>query len=364
MKFQIKQPDLAKALSIVAKIVAGKNTLPVLDNVLIEAKEQTLEFTTTSLEVSISQKMQATVSTEGKTTIPVKLLQSYISLINSDEEIEIEVDTNQTAHLRAKNSKTEIKTIAAEEFPAMPTVKKEKVLNIEAKALASAISDVAFACSTDQIRPVLTGVLFKSDEKELTLAGTDSYRLAERKVPLADKSDEMTVIIPARFATEAARIFGDTKEEIQIILSRHQLVFKSTDSIFITRNIEGRFPPYAQIIPTDAKSSIEMNVEQATRDIRRTSLFTAGGNITIEFTNAGVTISSVSQEGSDSSQLVGDAKGDVDTKITFKATYMLDMLSHIKTENCSLVVNSEKMPALIRPQGDEKYSYVIMPVNP
>jgi len=367
MKFSIKQPDLAKALSIVGKIITGRNTLPVLDNVLIEAKEGSLQFTTTSLEVSITHNIEANIKTEGRTTIPVNLIQNYVSLISSNEEIDFELKDSETVHLSIKNSKTDIKTINAEEFPNMPTVKKEKEIIVKASILSPAIDSVAFATSTDQIRPVLTGVYFKSIAGKLTLAGTDSYRLAEKKIDLEKGSDDLEVIIPARFANEASRIFSETAkkdENIKITLSRHQLVFEGANTTFVARNIEGRFPPYQQIIPDKTESNIVLDVEEASRDIRRSALFTSGGSIKVTFEKEGINVTSTSQEGSENAFIKGKTSGKDKNDITINAAFLLDILSHVKTKSFNFGMNEQNMPALVRPDGDDNYSYVIMPVNP
>lgn len=363
MKFTIKQPDLTKALSTVGKIVTGKNTLPVLDNVLIEVKEENLQFTTTSLEVSISIIIPAIVNEPGSITLPVRLLQNFTALTGSDEDIEIEVDNNQTAHIKLQNSKNQIKGINAEEFPKMPTIKKEKILILSPKDFVESVGKVAFATSAEQIRPVLTGVYFKSEEGKLIMAGTDSYRLAENKIEINQKSDDFDVIIPARFTTEAARILSEEKEDIEIILSRHQIVFKSSTVNFITRNIEGRFPPYAQIIPKECKSSIELDVADTTREVKKAALFTTNGQINLKFEDNGLRVESVSQEGSGDIVLQGDVQGEKESEIRINSGYLLDILSHIKGKTVRIGVNAQRMPAFIQSASDEDYSYVIMPVN-
>jgi DNA polymerase-3 subunit beta len=364
MKFTIKQQQLSKALQVIGKIVSGRNTLPVLDNVLIETKDQTLQFTTTSLEVTITHNIDAIISQEGRTTIPVKLLQNFTSLLKTDEEIEVTIDDNNTAHLKLSASKSEIKTISADEFPQVPTIKKEKEIFLSSKDLSKFISQVAFASSSDQIRPVLTGVFVSSDSKKLTLAATDSYRVAETRMPLeGTKQDELEIIIPAKYLVEAGRILGENKEDISIILSRHQIIFKGTNTTFIARVVEGKFPSYSQIIPTELKTQAILETEEFSRNLRRAALFTTGGSAIINFTPDGITLSSSSQEGSDDAKISGAVTGDQENKVAININFLLDIVTHVKDSNIIIGVNGPTMPVLIKGEKSEESRYVIMPVN-
>ena len=254
MKVSCLQENLARGLSIVGRAVSPRSTLPVLGNVLLATDAGRLKLSATNLEVSITCWIGAKVEEEGAVTVPAR---TFIDLVNAlpPEQVDMElVVRTQTLNLRAGRSEANIKGIDAQEFPLVPMPEGEAGIPIEPDVLRTAVAQVAFAAATDESRPILTGVLAKFEDAQLTLAAADGFRLSVRTVPLPRSvPDPFSIIVPARALTELGRISGEQEDPVIITVTptRNQVLFQLTDIVLVSQLIDGNFPDYRQIIPRD-----------------------------------------------------------------------------------------------------------------
>lgn len=187
MKLTVLQENLNKILSQIGRLTSNKTTLPILNNVLIEAEKGLLKLTTTNLEIAINSQIGAKVDKEAKITIPCQIFANYINLLDKGP-IDIELlDTNELS-LKSKNSQTKIKGTVAEEFPIIPQIERKDFVKINAVDFKKCLDKVLFTVSPTETRAEISGVLFSfsPDKKSLTLVGTDSYRLSEKSLAIID----------------------------------------------------------------------------------------------------------------------------------------------------------------------------------
>lgn len=196
MKIKISQSDALNNLKIVSRAVAGQNTLPVLGNILIRAEGKKVYFAATNLEISISTSTEADVQNEGAVTVPAKILTSYVSLLNKDSDIEMTVSDGSTLEIKSKSSKTKIKGISADEFPAIARVEAGTKVEIPTKDFREAVHLVGFSAQENSSRPILAGVYFANNKDELRMVATDSYRLSEKVLKLETPAEEKNVLSP------------------------------------------------------------------------------------------------------------------------------------------------------------------------
>ena len=367
MKLICSQNDLERALTIVSKAITPNTTLPVLNNILLKAEGKSLFFAATNLEIAIQYFIPAEVKNEGSVTIPAKLLNSYVSLLK-DEKIEISLLQGETIQLSSPSSQTKIKGISAHEFPVIPKVEKESSLKVPTKDLEVAIMQTAFAASTNTSRPVLSGVFFDVTKGDMKVVATDSYRLAERNLVLIDKSDQhFQCIVPARTVMELGKILNRSEEkEVEISVSKNQILFMVGDIQLMSRLIEGKFPPYEKIIPKNTKTKVEVPAEELSNVVRRVSLFARENNnsIKISATNDGK-LSIVTDEtkvGEEKAEIKVTVEGE-NNKIALNAQYLLDVLNYIQSENVVFEMEDKLSPAVIRPSKKDDYVYIIMPLK-
>ena len=367
MKLVCTQADLERALTIVSKAITPNTTLPVLNNILLKAEDKKLHFSATNLEVAIQYFIPADVKSEGSITIPAKLISSYIALLK-DEKIEISLVDGDTVLFSSPSSQTKMKGINAHEFPVIPRVEKENSLKVPTKLLEEAITQTVFAASTNTSRPVLSGVLFDAKKDVLKVVATDSYRLAEKTIQLKEKiAHDVECIVPARTVMELGKILSRAEgEEVELNISKNQILFIAGDVRLMSRLIEGKFPPYEKIVPKETKTKLQVLDESLANVVRRVSLFARENNNSIKLsaTNDGkLTVSTdETRVGEEKAELDVKIEGE-NNKIALNAQYLLDVLNFIQSENVILEIDDKLSPAVIRPVKEKDYVYIIMPLK-
>jgi DNA polymerase III subunit beta len=369
MKLVCAQADLDSALNVVGKAISQNTTLPVLNNVLLKAEGGKLNFAGTNLEIAIQCFVDAEIKAEGAITVPAKLLVSYISLLN-DESVELVVDEGNNLLIKAASSQTKIKGISAEEFPIIPTVSKDQVFVVSRKSLDVGISQTVFSAATNTARPVLSGILFDLTKDELKLVSTDSYRLAEKKVPLIEPVDfDLQAIVPARTISELGKIVNKSMaDNVEITVSKNQILFVVGNTKMVSRLIEGKFPDYEKIIPKTNKTSIVVKTDELSLVVRRVALFARenNNNIKCSVTNDGKLIVSTDETkvGEEKAEIMGVVTGE-NNKIALNAQYLLDVLNFIQSDEITIDLDDKLSPAVIRitKESTQTYMYIIMPLK-
>ena len=367
MKLFCAQKNLDYALNVVNKAINPNNTLPVLNNVLIKAEKNKLFFSATNLEIAISCSIDADIKSDGAITVPAKLITSYVSLL-TDERVELSVVDGLNLNIVSSSSNTKIKCINSDEFPLIPKLEKNKFFIVNINEFYEAINETVFAASVNTSRPVLSGVYMSLAPNTLKLVSTDSYRLAEKKIPMTGGSGtDLDCIVPARTMNELGKIISkSTDKEVRIDVSKNQILFTIGGVELISRLIEGKFPDYKKIIPTEEKSKFEVSVEDLSLVLKRVSLFARENNNSVML--------NVSEDGklivSSEETKVGEEKAEVlvklqgsSNKISLNAQYLLDVLNYVSDEKIDIIINDKESPAVVRPVKSEGYIYIIMPLK-
>ncbi len=375
MKIITIQDNLKSGLFLTNHL-AGKNVnLPILNNILLSAEEGVVKITATNLEIGITTTIRGKIEKPGKATIDSKIISDYISLL-PNKKISIE-QREQEVFINAENYKTKIKAQSAEEFPLIPEVDKKNFFDVSQEELKEALSQVVFAAANNETRMELCGVLFQISKEELFLAATDSYRLAEKKIKIKNSQTEnRSVIVPLKTAQELLRILStggldEIKEEggggARFYVSDNQLLFVYSSTELVSRLIEGQYPDYRQIIPTNSKTTAMVNREEFMRAIKIASLFSKNGINDINLDCPGgknqLIISSVSgQTGENITELEARVIG-ADNGIVINYRYLLDGLTNIKGEMVKIEITNGNTPCILKPEKDETYLYIIMPIK-
>jgi DNA polymerase-3 subunit beta len=365
MRFKCSQKTLSQALDVVNKAIDSNATLPVLNNILVKAEGKKVFFSATNLEMVINYSMEAEVKNEGSTTVPAKLLTSYIALL-SDEDVEIKVEEGESLSVVSTSSKTKIKCIPAEEFPLVSQVDKEASFTIPTEDFIRAIAKTSFAAANNSTRPVLAGIYINASKKAIKFVATDSYRLSEKILELSKAlTQEIDVIIPVRAVAEASRIAGKVQaDEIEIQLGKNQVLFVIGDVQFISRLIEGKFPNYEQIMPKESKTKVTLSNEDLTMSLKRIQLFAKENNNKVIFhiTKDSVKLTTpVTQIGEEECTVPAKVEGDENT-IALNAEFMLDVLGNLDDE-VLLTITDKVTPALLHGTGETNFRHIVMPLK-
>jgi len=378
VKLTCSPGTLSQALQVVSRAISTRTTLPILNNILLETTGDGLALTATNLEVGIRKIVPAEISDEGSTTAPARLLTDFVSTL-PDEPLEITLDsTTQTLSLRCARFDTHVKCIEAEEFPPGPKPDEGDRLEIPLDELLTAVEQTQMAASTDEARPVLTGVLLHIEPEAAakaaaaaggqTLAATDGHRLAVRRLEASGSNGlDARLIVPARALGELARAFRGESGNVELIVSkaRNQVFFRAGTSEVTSRLIDGTYPNYSQVIPSKSSTRIRVPTAELTQTVRAVSLFARDSANVIRLRAQGSTLvlSATTNE-------VGDSKAEVNAKvdgseiqIAFNARYILDALSVLGSDEVELQFDGPLSPGLIRTPESDDYLYVIMPIR-
>lgn len=364
MRFSCEKSELQTALSIVQKAINAQNTLQVLGNIHIEAKNQKIHLSATNLEIAISTTIEGNISNEGAITLPSRLFVNYISLLK-EGEVELELKNGDTVQITSRDSETKIKGISASEFPELPTFTADFEFTLSSEILKQSIERVVFACSASSARPVLSGVLFWGKEKELRLVGTDSYRLGEQIVGLENEVSEEKYIIPARTLQELSRII-QKDETVEIKVSKNQILFSSGTVTISSRLIEGNFPDYQRIIPQTHTGSFTLSRSDLIMAVKRVGIFAKemdNNTIRISISEDSLNITTDETEiGSGNTNISGSLEGD-SAEIALNALYLLDVLQVLHIENVVIVTGDSLAPVKVMPENEEGFTHILMPLK-
>lgn len=374
MKISSLQENLKNGLFMVGHI-AGKNVnLPILSNVFIDVKDGHIHLVTTDLEVGIVCTVRGKVAVEGGYTIEAKVLSDYMAVL-PNKKVDIELKDNKLL-IECDNYKTIIKGQGADDYPLIPKIEKKEYYKIKIDDFKKALAQVIFAVSTAETRVELSGVYFNFTKDQLTLAATDSYRLAEKTVKInTNVKENRNIIVPAKTLQELVRILSALKntevdeasEEISIYLSENQILFAVTNVELVSRLIEGQYPDYQQIIPKNYGTTATINRIELTRAVKAAAIFSKTGinDVNLDFPagkNQIVVTAASGQTGENITELEAQVKGK-DNGIVLNYRYLLDGLNNIDSENVILEVIDANTPCILKPEQANGYLYIVMPIK-
>jgi len=374
MKIFSLQENLKQGLALVNHI-AGKNVnLPILNNVLIRAEDGKIKLIATNLEIGIVSTVRGKIESGGAFTVNSKIISDCVNLL-PNKKVGLEQKDGYLI-VDCDNYQAKANGQSAEEFPLIPEVDKQSSFSASAEDVKRAIAQVLFAASTSETRIELSGVLFVFSGGNLTIAATDSYRLAEKKIQIKASSEtEKKIIVPAKTLQELLRILsiGLTDEveenngEIKFYISDNQILFTYGTTELVSRLIEGQYPDYQQIIPATGKTKVTIDRSELIRAVKMASLFSKTGindiNLDFPLDKNQVMVSSVSgQTGENVTNLSAKVIGD-DNGIVVNFRYLLEGLSNMEDEIVKIEVIDGNTPCIIRPEHDPGYLYIIMPIK-
>lgn len=364
MRIICTQENLRAGLQQVSRIVGSSSTLPILNNVLLQTENGQLKISATNLEMGINTLIRCKIETEGGTCISAKVLLDVVNNL-PNENITIDVQDNEVL-VATERYQTKIKHLPVEDFPLIPAIDDGTVITLSAKELKEALDSVAFAVSSSETQPEISGVLFKFDGTILTITATDRYRLAEMSISTQTSSDR-SVIVPHRSINELSRLLGTVASEtIDIHISSTQIALSVGDTYLVTRLIDGNYPEYQQIIPGEAGTVVTVEHSDLLSALKTTGIFSRGvGSVTmtIDAEKQSVQIMSSSQGVGESVVEIPCVVKNGSGGIIMNYRYMLDLLTNTAPVTLDIHVIDDANPVVFRPQGKPNYLYLIMPIR-
>src|SRR5882762_2721706 len=367
MNLTIAKEQLLSGLQSVQNVVSTRTTLPILSNVLLRGEGNHLEFTATDLDVTITCSVEATVKKAGATTIPVKKLFGIARELAS-AEVDLEVDDKNVSALRSGSSFFKIRGLGAEEFPPLPKFKEEKKVALPQEKIKGMLKKTSFAISSDESRYVLNGIFISLKEHKLTMVATDGRRLAlvDEEVDVSEKS-QGEFIVPAKAVNELNRLLTE-KGDVEIKFTENQAAFTLKDEkgfsiLIITKLIEGNYPNYRQVIPSEAKERVSLAREEFLHALRRAEIMTSekANSVKLTFGKNNLAITANATEVGEAKERIAINYKGKEIAVAFNPKYLIDPLNALPNDEVFIELIDELSPGVLKINGP--FLYVVMPMR-
>ena len=362
MKFTVSKEALLDGLQRTQNVVSSRVTLPVLVNVLIEASDSGLRLTTTDMEVATRCVVDAMVEKPGATTIPAKRLALVVRELPS-ADILVDTDSKNVTSLSCGNSFFKIYGLPKEDFPPYPRFDEAKAITLKQAELKGGLRKTIYAVSSDETRYVLNGILFSFKDNKLTMVATDGRRLALFDTDLEfPKSLERDMIVPTKAVNELMRLVGEDGD-LTIHFGEHLVLFRMGNTELVTKLVEGNYPNYRLVIPTEAKQRVTLEREAFLTSLRRVALFSAekSSSVKLTFSKNNLDITANTPE-------VGEARESLylqyegrDFSIAFNPEFLIDPLRNLTEDEVYLELTEETSPGVLK--INKPFLYVLMPMK-
>lgn len=367
MNLTITKEQILNGLQAVQNVVSTRTTLPILSNVMMRAEGDRLELTATDLDVTVACSVEAKIKKGGAATVPVKKLFGIARELGGNE-IDLEVDEKSVCSLSAGPSFYKINGLSADEFPPLPKFKEEKKVTLSQATVRGMIKKTAFAMSTDESRYVLNGIFLSLKDHKLTMVATDGRRLAlvEEEADVTDKSTG-EFIIPAKAVNELNRLLQE-KGDIEIKFTENQAAFTLKDEkggsvLIITKLIEGNYPNYRQVIPSETKERVTFAREEFLHALKRAEIMTSekANSVKLTFGKNTLAITANSPEVGEARESIAINYKGKELAVAFNPRYLIDPLNALAEDEVYLELIDELSPGVLKIKGP--FLYVVMPMR-
>jgi len=371
MELVVRKSDLLRELQLFQGIVERKNTIPILANVLMEAKSDQVSFLATDLEVGLRSKCTATITKPGSLTLPAKKFYEIVKSL-PDTDIHIAEDKGGVK-IAADRFDSRMQTLPREDFPTLPESGGAATSMLARSAVKEMVSKTQFAITGEDTRYFLNGALFVLRPGDMSLVATDGHRLAlvsvSRNGQGKKDADESRAILPKKTLGELGRLLseGDGDGDVSYERGENHLFFQVGDRMLISRMIDGQFPAYERVIPKGNDKHIEFERDRLTNAVKRVALLSNERSraVKIHIDKGKVDVTSSSPDLGEAKETLPVEYAGASMQICFNAQYVLDFLSAVTTDVVSLELKDEVSQAVMKPVGAEgyDYTYVIMPMR-
>ncbi len=365
MKFVIARETILHPLQLVAGVVEKRQTLPVLSNLLIEAKGNQLSLTGTDLEVELVGlvELQELIE-EGEITVPGKKLLEICRSLPDGAQIEISLEGQQLL-VRSGRSRFTLSTLPATEFPKVDNVDGENTFSINQEVLRKAIDNTSFAMAQQDVRFYLNGMLFEVNSNSLRAVATDGHRLATSIANISGPETTQQIILPRKGVIELAKLLSDSEATVAITLSGNHLRAQTDKYTFISKLVDGKFPDYTRVIPKGGNNILVADRTELRQMFARAAILSnekyRGVRLVLEPGLVKVLANNPEQEEAEETLSV-DYQGD-SIEMGFNVSYLQDVMGALDTHNVKITLSDANSSALLEEPDSSDTLYVIMPMR-
>ena len=365
MKLQCTTDKITIAVSKTEKITGKNLNLPILSCILLEAKQDNLIIKSTNLDLGIEIIIKAKIEEEGIVAVSGNVLKNLLSNISNKNNLFLE-STNNNLLVLSDNTKTIIKSQPYNDFPSIPKIKGQKSFIIDCKKIIKGLRSVWYSASVSSIKPELSSVLINIDMGYLYFVATDSFRLAEIKIPIKTKEEIKNILIPFKNIPEIIRVFEDMEGDVEIEFTKNQISFKCGNIYLTSRIVDGVFPDYKQFIPKEFTTEVVVLLNDLVNVFKITNIFSDKFNqinFKISPQNKKFEIKSKNSEIGESVNTIPASLSGDDLEINFNCKYITDCFQSITADSIIIQFNGLNKPMIIRGVSDNQFLYLVMSMN-
>ncbi|ARK28395.1 DNA polymerase III subunit beta [Halalkalibacter krulwichiae] len=377
MRFSINRDRFVQDVQNVTKAVSSRTTIPILTGIKIVADHEGITLTGSDSDISIETFIPleeegteiVKIEEQGSIVLQARFFAEIVKKLPG-ENIELIVQDQFATTIRSGSSVFNLNGLDPEEYPRLPQLEEDLLFRLPQDMLKNVIRQTVFAVSTQETRPVLTGVNLETDEGVLICTATDSHRLAMRKTTIEKNDEGLTfsnVVIPGKSLTELSKIIEDNNELIDVVVTENQVLFKMKNLLFFSRLLEGKYPVTKSMIPTQSKTTLRLKTKPFLQTLERALLLSREGKnnvINLKTLESGlVEITSISPEVGKVTENIETHMQGEEMRISFNGKNIIDALKVIDSEEIDIVFTGAMSPFVIRPIDHDHYLHLFSPVR-
>lgn len=368
MKFSCSSTDLQRVLGNIGGVIPSKSTLPILENFLFNISKGQLKITATDLDISMTVALEVNSKEDGSIAIPAKkLFETVRALPNVEIDFNINEESNKIV-MKTPSGEYKLTGESSDNFPSIPTFRGKEEVEVESDALRRIITKTIFAVSSDELRPAMTGILLQVRKSEIRVVATDGHRLVRLiNSNFSTAEFEREIIVPVKALNLASKSANSQKSVIS--LNENHIMFSFGDTVLVSRLIEEKYPSYESVIPVENDKLLVVDKNQLLASIRRISLYASSTThqIRLSLKRNSVSVSAEDIDvGSEATETLTCDYGSEAMEIGFNSGYLLDILSHIDTDEAIFKMSSATRASIVQPftqKDSENLLMLVMPVR-
>ena len=369
MKFNLNQQDLQKSLNYCQGVIEKRNTLPILSNILLDARNSKLTITATDLDlIFIHEISDVEIIEEGKTTATSSIMYDIVRKFSSGKKINFNLSDSNKLQLESEKSIFNLNCISPTEFPLTDENFNSNEFSINSKNLLKLLNKCKFSISNDETRHYLSGIFFHQTQNEekyfLTAVATDSHRMSISKIKLENKIDFEPIILPKKTIFQLCSLLEDYEGDVKISNVKSKIKFEFNRNILISKLIDGKFPNYIQVIPKNNNKKLEIGLKLFLDSVDRVASVSLDRKDGVKFNLSKDTLNlSVNNTSSGDGKESLNVKFDSELDISFNSRYLIDISSQLDGDKIEIFLNDSGSPALIKDPSDFDSIFIIMPMK-
>ena len=358
--------ELNKAIQTAQRAIVSKPSTPIFSCIHLLAQNNQLTIQAMDLNMAISCTIDANITEPGEIVVSAKHISELVRKLTAETVTITKSQDNKTIKVTSGKADYQLLLMNEDDYPKFPTVDGKKSLTIEDTKIKELIKKTIFSCSSDDARPLFTGILVEAKDDKLTFVGTNTHRLAVKSLPQPTE-EPLSMIIPSKVLNEISRnLVSDVPQEVKISPLNNQIMVVIDDVIIVSRLIEGKFPDYNKVIPAKFAVKCSVKAKELASAVERVALFSTEGDYsTVKMSIAQgqmLLTSSSADVGTGKEVLDCTTEGDA-LNVAFNAKYLLDILKNVESEEVLLSMNTSLSPVCITTPEEDNYIYIVTPVR-